>query len=112
MELQGASKSMANFTLKAVVITLCIGFLIPSLIPDFNWVKTMQGKLIIASFIQNPTVLWKLAELQEAERKYKEAANLIDIAVGLLEMNCSSAQALSKYQKKRDYLNSLAEKNQ
>jgi hypothetical protein len=103
---------MANFTLKAVVITLCIGFLIPSLVPDFNWAKTMQGKLIIASFIQNPIVLWKLAEQQEAERKYKDAANLMDVAVGLLEMNCSSAQALSRYQKKRDDLYLLAEKNQ
>jgi hypothetical protein len=112
MKIEHTLNTITSFTLKAIVITVCIGFLIPSLLPDFNWVKTMQGKLIIASFIQNPTVLWKLAEQQEAERKYKDAANLLDIAVGLLEMNCSSAQALSRYQKKREYLISLAEKNQ
>ena len=111
MELENVSKSLTNFTLKAVVVTVCLAFLIPSLIPEFKWVKTLQGKLIIASFIQNPSVLWKLAEQQEAEKKYKDAANLIDLAIGLLEMNCSAPQSLLKYQKKRYYLHLMMEKN-
>ena len=110
MQLQhhyNTTKYITTFTLKAVVITLCIAFLIPSLKPEFKWAKTMSGKLIIASFIQNPTVLWKLAEELEAEKKYKDAAILMELAIGLLEMNCSSAQTLSKYQKKLDHLNTL-----
>lgn len=107
MEPKQATKTIAYFALKAIVITVCMGFLIPSLTPDIKWAKTIQGKIILASFIQNPTALWKLAEQQEAERKYRDATILMDLAIGLLEMSCASPQTLAKYQRKRDYLNSL-----
>jgi hypothetical protein len=110
MESKHATKTITYFALKAIIITICIGFLIPSLTPDMKWAKTMQGKIILASFIQNPSTLWKMAEQQEAEKKYKDAAILIDLAIGLLEMSCASTQTLSKYQRKRDYLNSLDSK--
>ena len=101
-------KSVFDFFLKTLIVTIAItasiGFLMPD-IPEFPRIpETEKNKLILLSFVQNPYVLWRLSQREEIKGNLENAATYIEAAIGLMEMNGASEKNLEKYRNRLEKL--------
>lgn len=98
------SKGIAGFLFKIIIFfVLCYLTILSlvSLIPDIPKIpETEKNKLILLSFIQNPYVLIRLAQLEEDKGNLNKAVTYTEAAIGLLEMHGASEKVLDKYNQK------------
>jgi len=85
-----------------MVIILILGFIFESL----KFPMTDKSKLILIGFINNPTVLYKISQIDESRGKISLAINEIECAIGLLELHGASDKSISKFEKRLEILKS------
>lgn len=95
-----------KFTIKCIILSITIIVTVNYLLPKIP--ETGKNKMLAASFIQNPYILWKLSEINEIRGNTGAAIFYMESAIGLIEMNCGSEKIIFKYQQR---LNNLKIKN-
>jgi hypothetical protein len=102
------SNGVSNFLVKTFIVSFAIVASVSFIVPEIPKIpETEQNKLLLLSFIQNPFVLWRLSELEEAKGKNENASRYVEAAIGLMEMHGASEKSLEKY---RDRLKKLKNK--
>jgi hypothetical protein len=95
------SKGIPNFIVKSIIVSVAIVGSLSFLAPDMPRIpETEQNKLLLLSFIQNPYVLWRLSELEEAKGKNENASKYMEAAIGLMEMHGASEKSIEKYRER------------
>ena len=108
------SQNVRQFAIKASIIFMLIVIAVGYIIQDIESVATAiknsvpkeKNKILLLSFVQNPAALYRVAEIDEREGNLEYAIIDIELAIGLLEMHGATQQAIEKYTKKLQLLNS------
>ena len=91
-------RGVQTFFVKTIIASVAIVTSFSFLIPEIPRIpETEQNKLILLSFIQNPYVLWRLSEIEEAKGKNENASKYLEAAIGLMEMHGASEKTTEKY---------------
>ena len=99
------STGILGFFVKTAIVSMATVLSLSALLPDSPRIpETERNKLILLGLIQNPNVLWKLSELEEAKGKYTNSISYMEAAIGLLEMNGAREITVKKYQARLDKL--------
>jgi hypothetical protein len=99
---------MKNFIFKTIVITLAILFVSDLVLPEIPKIpRNEREKLFLLSFVQNPSVLWKLSLAQEEKGNIKDAIMYMELSIGLMEMHGASDKSLKKYTDRIDSLRKI-----
>jgi hypothetical protein len=99
------STGIPSFIVKTVIVSMATVLSLSALLPDIPRIpETERNKLILLGLIQNPNVLWKLSELEEAKGKFTNSITYMEAAIGLLEMNDAREITVKKYQARLDKL--------
>ena len=94
------STNIKRFAIKAGIVTVLFLTVLNSILPDFSKLKrleTPKAKLFLLSFVQNPRVLLKISEIEEAEGKLDNAIRETELALGLLEMHGAAGHTTNLY---------------
>jgi len=77
------STGIPSFIIKTVIVSMATVLSLSALLPDIPRIpETERNKLILLGLIQNPNVLWKLSELEEAKGKYTNSITYMEAAIG------------------------------
>lgn len=111
---------IVRFAAKTAVVVIVVSLGVKLAAPAFRqWVDDRvakitqelgrdQTRLLLRGFlVRNPAVHWKMSEIKEREGDLVGAAEEVELALGLLEMNHADPAVLRRYQERHAGLRRL-----